>query len=81
MNDEIAIQQTLNRYSEGASRADWAQVMGTFTADATWEIAGIGARYQDHAVIQKVMAAFVGQYYMEREPPPVVLRCHCLVHA
>jgi ketosteroid isomerase-like protein len=61
MIDEIAIQQTLNRYSEGASRADWKQVMATFTKDATWEISNLGARFQDHAVIQKVMSDFVGQ--------------------
>jgi SnoaL-like domain len=52
MLDEIAIQQTLNRYSEGASRADWEQVFSTFTPDATWEIADVGARYQDHATIR-----------------------------
>ena len=55
MLDEIAIQQTLNRYSEGASRADWNQVMPTFLPDATWEIPALKARYQDHSVIQKVM--------------------------
>src|SRR3974390_226867 len=61
MIDEIAIQQTLNRYTEGASRADWPQVMSTFTADAIWEIPALGARYQQHAVIQQAMAAFIGQ--------------------
>jgi hypothetical protein len=74
MLDEIAIQQTLNRYSEGASRADWNQVMSTFLPDATWEIPALKARYQDHSVIQKVMAAFVGQmaYFVQVNAPAII---------
>lgn len=74
MLDEIAIQQTLNQYSEGASRADWSQVLSTFTREATWEIPALGARYQDHAVIQKVMADFVGQmaYFVQINSPAVI---------
>jgi hypothetical protein len=74
MLDEIAIQQTLNRYSEGASRADWQQVMSTFTLDATWEIAVLNARYQDHAVIQKVMSAFVAQmaWFVQINAPAII---------
>ncbi len=74
MSDEIAIQQTLNRYSEAASRADWHQVLSTFTVDATWEIADSGARYQDHSVIQRVMAAFVGQmaYFVQINSPAII---------
>lgn len=74
MLDEIAIQQTLNRYSEGASRADWQQVMSTFMPDGTWEIPALKARYQEHAVIQKVMAAFVGQmaYFVQINAPAII---------
>jgi ketosteroid isomerase-like protein len=74
MIDEIAIQQTLNRYSEGASRADWQQVMSTFTADATWEIPALGARLQTHAVIRKTMADFVGQmaYFVQINSPAII---------
>jgi hypothetical protein len=74
MLDEIAIQQTLNRYSDGASRADWEQVLSTFTPDATWEIADVGARYQDHAAIQNVMAAFVAQmaYFVQINSPAII---------
>jgi hypothetical protein len=74
MIDEIAIQQTLNRYSEGASRADWKQVMATFTKDATWEIASLRARFQDHAVIQKAMSDFIGQmaYFVQVNSPAII---------
>jgi hypothetical protein len=74
MIDEWAIQQTLNRYSEGASRGDWQQVLSTFTPEATWEIPERGARYQDHAVIQEVMAAFVGRmaYFVQINAPAII---------
>jgi ketosteroid isomerase-like protein len=74
MHDEIAIQQTLNRYSEGASRGDWQQVMSTFTPDGIWEIPAMKARYQDHAVIQQVMSAFVGQmaYFVQINSPAII---------
>ena len=74
MLDEIAIQQTLNRYTEGACRRDWEQVMSTFTPDGTWEIPGLGARYDDHAVIRNVMASFVGQmaYFVQINSPAVI---------
>ena len=72
--DEIAIQRTLNRYSEGASRADWTQVMSTFTADATWEIPVLGAKLQNHAVIQKAMSDFVSQmaYFVQINSPAII---------
>jgi len=74
MSAEVEIQQTLNRYTEGASRGDWQQVLSTFTADATWEIPAIGACYQDHAVIRQVMAAFVGQmkYFVQINSPAMI---------
>ena len=74
MIDEVAIQQTLNRYSEGCSRADWKQVMSTFTAEATWEIPFMGARLQTHAVIQKAMSDFVSQmaYFVQSNSPAII---------
>ena len=74
MHDEIAIQQTLNTYSEAASRRDWATLLSTFTADAVWEIPAFNARYQDHAVIQKAMSAFVDQmaYFVQINAPAVI---------
>jgi ketosteroid isomerase-like protein len=74
MVDEIAIQQTINRYSDGASRADWDQVMSTFTPDGIWEIPALNASYQDHAMIRKVMAAFVGQmaYFVQINAPAII---------
>lgn len=74
MLDEIAIQQTLNRYTEGASRADWEQVLSTFMPDGIWEIPDLGARYQGRAAIQSPMAAFVGQmaYFVQINSPAII---------
>lgn len=71
--DEIAIQQTLNSYSEGAGRADWAQVLSTFMPDGIWEIAGVG-EYQGHAAIQQAMAAFVAKmsYFVQINSPAII---------
>jgi ketosteroid isomerase-like protein len=74
MLDEIAIQQTLNLYTEGACLGDWQQVMSTFTADATWEIPALKARHQGHDVIQKVMSDFVGRmtYFVQINSPAII---------
>jgi hypothetical protein len=74
MLDEIAIQQTINTYSDGASRADWKQVLSTFTPEGIWEIPSLKARYQGHDVIQQVMAAFVGQmaYFVQINSPAII---------
>jgi SnoaL-like domain len=61
MIDEFAIQQTLNKYSDGASKPDWDQVMATFLPEAIWEIPVLKARYQGHAAMLPVMSGFVAQ--------------------
>ncbi len=74
MLDEIAIQRTINRYTEGASRADWDQVMSTFMPDGIWEIPDLGVRHQGHAAIQPAMAGFVGQmaYFVQINSPAII---------
>jgi ketosteroid isomerase-like protein len=74
MFDEVAIQQTINRYTEGASRADWAQVMSTFLPDGIWEVPGLGMHLQGHGPIQAAMAAFVAQmaYWVQIASPAVI---------
>lgn len=73
MSDIEAIQQVLNRYSEGSGRADWDQVLGTFTADGIWEVPGVGT-FKGRAEMQPVMAGFVGQmdYFLQLNTPAVI---------
>jgi uncharacterized protein (TIGR02246 family) len=59
MSDQEAIQQLINRYTDGCNRQDWPQVMATFTDDGVWEAAGNELR--GHANIQPAMAGFLAQ--------------------
>jgi ketosteroid isomerase-like protein len=74
MQDEIAIQQTINRYSDGCSRREWDQVMATFTADGIWEIQTFNIKHQGHAAIRAVMEAFVGEmaYFVQMNSPAII---------
>jgi ketosteroid isomerase-like protein len=74
MIDEIAVQQTINRYSDGASRRDWERVLSTFTSDATWEIPTFGVVFREHGVIRDAMAGFVAQmaYWVQVNAPALI---------
>ena len=58
MSEEFSIQQTISRYSEGASRADWDQVLSTYLPEGVWEIASFGAKFQGHKAIQDALRQF-----------------------
>jgi ketosteroid isomerase-like protein len=72
MLDEIAIQQTLNRYTEGASSADLPQVLSTFTPDAVFESSGM--RLEGHAAMEAAMAGFVAEfaYFVQLNAPALI---------
>jgi ketosteroid isomerase-like protein len=57
MSDLEAIQQVINRYTDGCNRQDWPQVMATFAEDGIWEAAG--SALTGHATIQAAMAGFL----------------------
>ena len=59
MSDEAAIQQVINRYTDGCNRQDWPQVMATFVGDGVWEVRGNPIK--GHANIQPAMAGFLTQ--------------------
>lgn len=73
MSDLEAIQQLLNRYTEGCCRRDWDQVLATFAQDGIWHVAGRGT-YQGRAEIEPVMAGFVGQmdYFIQLNSPAII---------
>jgi ketosteroid isomerase-like protein len=74
MSDIEAIQQLLNRYSEGASRRDWPQVMATFTEDGVWSVPVQGVELTGHAAIQPAMEGFVAQmdYFVQMNSAAVI---------
>lgn len=71
---EIAIQQTINRYSEAASRAHWPIVVATFVPDAVWEIATSGRRFAGHHDILEGLTAFTApfDYVIQMNAPAVI---------
>lgn len=74
MSDEIAIQQVLNRYSDGCTRRDWAQVEATFVPDGIWEVPALGTFHQGWAAMRPAMAGFVAQmdYFVQLNTPAVI---------
>jgi ketosteroid isomerase-like protein len=73
MLDEVAIQQTLNRYTDGASRADFQQVLSTFTPDAVMETGGM--RFEGHAAMEAAMAGHVAAFaYIVQLSAPALIQ-------
>jgi hypothetical protein len=72
MDDEIAIQQTLNRCSEAASRGAFDVVKTCYTADGIWEIPF--GKYQGwdeiYAAVQGIIAPF--EYIIQMNAPGVI---------
>lgn len=72
MSDEAAIQQVINRYTDGCNRRDWPQVMATFAEDGVWEVQGNAIC--GHANIQPAMAGFLVQmdYFIQTASASVI---------
>ena len=58
MNEESSIQATISRYAEGASRADWEQVLSTYMPAGVWEVKSFGAKFEGHAAIAGALRQF-----------------------
>jgi ketosteroid isomerase-like protein len=73
MIDEIAIQQTINQWSEAASRAALDEAAATFTPDGIWEIPG-GMQFQGPAKISEGIDGFVAhmEFLMQMNAPAVI---------
>src|SRR5690349_2854111 len=74
MIDEIAIQQTLNRYSEGVGR-DWDQTISTFLPDGIWDVAILGKRMKGHAEIRQTINEIMSSldYILQINAPSVIV--------
>jgi uncharacterized protein (TIGR02246 family) len=59
MSDVEAIQQLINRYTDGCNRQDWPQVMATFAEDGVWAV--LGNEISGHEAIQAAMSGFLTQ--------------------
>jgi ketosteroid isomerase-like protein len=76
MTDEIAIQQTLNRYTIGASQRNWDQVMSTFLPEGVWSVPGQGLEVTGHDNMRAAMSGFVAMMdYFVQMNTPVIREC------
>lgn len=74
MDDYIAVQQTLNSYTVGASRADWDAVIDTFLPDGIWEVPALDLVSAGHDAIRASVSVFVDQmdYFIQINSPAVI---------
>jgi hypothetical protein len=74
MSDVEDIQKVISTYSEGASRANWEQVVSTFLPDAVWSAAGTDMRMSGHTEMRsgfpKLLSTF--EYIFQSNAPAVI---------
>lgn len=70
MQDEVAIQQLLNRYTTAVCRREWDEVMHAFVPDAVWEVPKFG-ELEGHAAIRATMVRSVEAfaYFIQMNAP------------
>ncbi len=75
MSDKAEIQEILNIYSDGASRRDFDQVIGTFVEDSIWEVADTPHRFEGTAAIMGAFRAFTAttSYLVQMNAPGVIM--------
>jgi ketosteroid isomerase-like protein len=74
MIDEVAIQQTINRYSVAASKRDWDAIIATFAPDGIWELASSGRKFQGRAAIREAMlgTSSASEYNVQMNAPAAI---------
>jgi hypothetical protein len=74
MDDRIAIQQLLNRYSVGSSRRNFDDVVSTYEPEGVWEIASWGQSFEGHAAIREGLFSLTAptEYVVQQNSPAVI---------
>jgi hypothetical protein len=72
--DELAIQQTISLYHEGASKPDLEQLIATFLPDGTWEVPAFEFLCTGHAEMREVMSAVLEpiEYLVQINAPAII---------
>jgi SnoaL-like domain len=75
MLDEVEIQQTISIYHEGASTADYDQLIATFLPDGVWEVPGMEISIQGRDNIHSAMTALMApiEYLVQINAPAVIV--------
>ena len=74
MNDEYAIQRTINIYSQEASLLNWDKVLPLYLPDAVCAVPHLGIRRQGHAEIQAQLIEFASwmEFVLQANSPAVI---------
>jgi ketosteroid isomerase-like protein len=73
-DERTAIQQTINRYSVGASGGDWDRVLSTYVPDGVWEIPHFAAKFAGHDAIRDALRHFTEpmEYIVQINAPALI---------
>ena len=74
MEDQRAIQNVLNTYSQNASLGNWDTVLSLFLPDAVWEIPHLGMKLEGRDAIGGALKAFMGEmdYVLQLNSPATI---------
>ena len=74
MNDEYAIQRTINIYSQEASLLNWDKVLPLYLPDAVWSVPHLGIRRQGHDEIRAQLDEFASwmEFVLQANSPAVI---------
>ena len=74
MQDEMAIQQLINTYSQYGSIGDWDKAVGTYAPDGVWAIPHLGMRFEGHAAIRQALTDFLAtmDYVVQLNSPALI---------
>jgi ketosteroid isomerase-like protein len=75
MPDKVEIQETISIYHEGASTADYDQLMATFLPDGIWEVPGLEILGQGREDIRSKMTALMApiEYLVQINAPAIIV--------
>jgi hypothetical protein len=74
MIDKIEIQETISRYHEAGSKADWDPLIATFLPDGIWEVPSLRIRCEGHDDIREKMMALLEpiEYLVQINAPAII---------
>jgi len=74
MEDCVAIQQLINRYSVSSSRGDVDDIVSTYADNGVWKIPSMETAFEGHAAIRDGLTAFTSQqeYLVQQNAPGVI---------
>jgi ketosteroid isomerase-like protein len=72
--DQFEIQQTISRYHQSASLADWDTMVATFAPDGVWELLRFGRKFVGRQEIREAIGSLTGalDYVVQVNAPALI---------